>query len=192
VITTKVGVNKRSVDMLVAGLKELGKDAQADLGKNMRRSVLPLGKIVASQVPTGSPFKGMQRNYYGEVQWQQPTAKLSVTPNRKRGEWTPLVSLLLTGKPKLGFDYAENAGPRRRAPKSQSKTYQRQTDSVTRSHSVTTQGNFLIKKARQVSKNNFKAGHFAYGNFLKLRPAMITIAVLSLEQTARKWNVKVN
>jgi hypothetical protein len=191
-IQQRIGVNKRDIDKLVSDLKELGTMATNDLRNNVKRGILPIGKTVASKVPTESPFRGMRQNYYGQVQWQQPKPSVAFTPGKRgRNDWTPLVTLTLTGKPKLGFDYTENAGNRRRAPKARSKTYQRRIDSKERSHANTSQGDALIEKARQLSRFNFKAGHFAYGYFLKERPQMIELAIKSLEETARKWNSKV-
>lgn len=189
-ISAEIAVRKEDIDKLVNGLKELGKDAQNSLRADMRKQILPLGRTVANKVSPESPFRGMRRNYYGQVQWAVPKASVSTTPNRKRGVWSPLVTLALTAKPKLGFDYTENAGSRKRAPKPTSKTYTRRTDTKARSHAVTTQGEFLIAKARQESKFNFKAGHFAYGYFLQLRPQFQQIAIKSLETTADKFNIK--
>lgn len=189
-IAADIAVRKQDIDKLVNGLKELGKEAQGDLRKTMNKNILPLGRQVASKVVAESPFKGMRRNYYGQVQWQKPKAKVSTTPNKKRGVWTPLVTVLLTGSPKLGFDYTENAGTRRRKPRPVSKTYTRRGDSKSRAHAVTTQGDELIKKAREISPFNFKAGHFAYGYFLQLKPQMQMLAIKSLEATADKWNIR--
>lgn len=187
----KATVEKTDVEMLVRHLKALPGNAMNDLRNDMRRSINPLAKQVQAVVPTESPFKGMQQNYYGQVQWQAPKVTVSTTPSRGRGTWTPLVSLKATGKPKLGFDYTENAGSRKRSPKARSKTYQRSIDSVSRSHANTTQGDELIRKAKEVSRYNFKAGHFAYGKFLSLRPQMIVLAMGSLNRTADKFNAKV-
>lgn len=188
-IAADIAVRKEDIDKLVKGLKELGKNARADLGRNMKRSIMPLANQVASKVTPESPFRGMRRNYYGQVQWAKPKAGVSTTPSRRRGVWTPLVTVTLTATPKLGFDYTENAGSRRRAPKPTSKTYTRRGDSKSRSHAVTTQGDELIKKAREKSQFNFKAGHFAYGHFLQLKPQLQTIAIKSLEATADKFNI---
>jgi hypothetical protein len=190
VISADIAVRKEDIDKLVNGLKELGKSARADLGKNMKRSIMPLANQIAGKVTPESPFKGMRRNYYGEVQWAKPKASVATTPSRGRGVWTPLVTIALTATPKLGFDYTENAGSRKRAPKPVSKTYQRRTDSRSRSHTNTTQGENLIRKAREVSPFNFKAGHFAYGYFLQLKPQLQQIAIKSLETTADKFNIR--
>ena len=190
-ISTDIAVRKQDIDKLLAGLKDLGRTAQADLGKRMRKEIMPMARVIAGKVTPSSPFKGMRQNYYGEVQWVQPTAKIAVTPSRKRGVWSPLVSVALSGTPKLGFDYTENAGIRRRKPKPKSKTYQRRGDSQARSHNVTTQGDFLIRKAREVSTFNFKAGHFAYGHFLRMKPQMQQVAIKSLEDTAAKFNIRI-
>lgn len=187
----KVSVQKADVEMLVRHLKQLPGNAMNDLRNDMRKNINPLAKQVQATVPTESPFKGMRQNYYGQVQWQAPKVTVLTTPSRGRGQYSPLVTLAATGKPKLGFDYTENAGSRRRAPKPRSKTYTRRGDSKSRSHAVTTQGDELIRKAKEVSRYNFKAGHFAYGKFLSLRPQMIVLAMGSLNRTAAKFNAKV-
>lgn len=185
-------VDKQSVDILVYHLKQLEGNAMNKLRNELKRNMKPLNNQILSNVPIESPFKGMRQNYYGRVQWQHPKATTRFSPyKRGRMGWSNLVTIELTGVPRLGFDYTENAGARRRKPRPVSKQYQRRTDSVPRSHSVTTQGDELIAKARSISKYNFKAGHFAYGKFLSLRPQMITIALTALNKTASQFNAKV-
>lgn len=191
-LSTKTDIDAASMKKLVSAIKELEPSAMNGLRKDMRSGVNPLAAQVRAAVPSASPFKGMNRNYYGLVQWQQPTVKVSVTPSKTgKFDYVPLVTLVATGgKTKLGFDYTENAGVRRRKAKPMSKKYTRRGDGKERSHRVTTQGDELIQKAREVSKYNFKAGHFAYGKFLSLRPQMIGIALISLDKTAKQFNVK--
>lgn len=189
---TKTNIDKQSLDVLIAELKELGPKAMRDLRKDIRNSIKPLAAQVKADVPSSSPFKGMNANYYGRVQWQHPRVTVSITPGKKSiHEYSPLITLVATGgRTKVGFDYAEMAGVRKRPPRPLSRKYKRRTDSVERQHKVTTQGDNLIEKARQVSKYNFKAGHFAYGKFLSLRPQMILLALQSLDKTANEFNIK--
>lgn len=174
-------------------MKELDDNSLNGLRKDLKTRIKPLGNEIAKKVPTESPFSGMSRNYYGRVQWSQPTAKVSVTPGkstRQRG-WASVVTLILEHKTRLGFNYVENAGPRRKSKKPMTRTYQRRQDSAPRQHTNSTQGDALIKKAKSLSADNYAAGHFAYGNFLRLKPVMIILAKDTLKKVEQKFNVKV-
>jgi len=184
-------IDSASVKRLTEALKEAEGMAIADLRRELKGSMKPFASQIQSRIPTSSPFKGMERNYYGRVQWAQPTVKVSFTPGKKAiGARALLLTLVAEHKTKLGFNYTEVAGVRKRAPAKTSKTYHRKGDSNPRSHSVTTQGEILIDKARKVSKFGYKAGHFAYGEFLKLKPQMVILATVILEGTAKKLSVK--
>ena len=187
-----VEIDSRSVEELIKNMKELDPKAITALRRDMRTALKPLTNRVVSKVPSESPFKGMNQNYYGRVQWASPSGRVAVTPaksTRKRG-WAPLVTMILTNKTKLGFDYAEHAGSRRKTVRPVSKKYKRRIDSVERSHKVTTQGRYLIKKAREESPWNYKAGHFAYGTFLSLQPQMVILAQGVIERVMTKFNVE--
>ena len=191
-LSTKTDIDAASMKKLVSAIKKLDSSAMNGLRKDMRSGINPLAAQVKAAVPSASPFKGMREHNYGLVRWQQPTVKVSVTPSKTgRFDYVPLVTLVATGgKTKLGFDYTENAGARRRKARPMSKKYTRRGDTKERSHKVTSQGDHLIEKASKVSTYNFKAGHFAYGKFLSLRPQMIGIALISLDKTAKQFNVK--
>lgn len=188
----KVEIDSRQVEELISKMKELDPNSIKALRREMRTRLKPLGNQVANNVPSSSPFIGMDRNYYGKVQWAVPTARISVTPSKsaKRRGWAPLVTLIIENKEKLGFAYTEHAGARRKAKRPMSKKYKRRTDNVERSHRVTSQGDALIDKAKQASKYNYKAGHFAYGKFLSLQPQMIMIAQDVIDGVMKKFNVK--
>jgi hypothetical protein len=190
--STKVDLDAESVAKLRAALKEAGPTALADLRREMKSAIKPVANRVKGAVPTSSPFKGMNQNYYGRVQWIQPKVTVSFTPGRRqRFDYVPLLSLVATGGGNnLGFDYAENAGVRKRKPAARSKSYHRRIDRNARTHAVTTQGDELIAKARKESRYNFKAGHFAYGEFLSQRPTMIKIANKILDGTAKRLSLK--
>ncbi len=180
-----------SVKRLTTALKEAEDIAIADLRRELKGSMKPFASQIQARIPTSSPFKGMERNYYGRVQWAQPSVKVSFTPGKKAiGDRALLLTLIAEHKTKLGFNYTEVAGVRKRAANKRSRTYHRKGDANPRSHAVTEQGNILIEKARSVSKFSFKAGHFAYGEFLKLRPQMVILATVILEGTAKKLSVK--
>ena len=187
-----VEIDSRSVEQLIKNMKELDDKAIRRLRRDLRSALKPLANQIVSKVPTESPFRGMEQNYYGRVQWATPTARVALTPAksvRKRG-WAPLVTMILTHKTKLGFDFAEHAGSRRKPVRPVSNAYKRRIDSEQRRHKVTTQGRYLIKKAREESPWNYKAGHFAYGTFLSLQPKMVLIAQGILEGVMNEFNVK--
>ena len=192
-IETTLMLDKKSVDRLRAAMKELDPSSMNAMKKDLKTAIKPLAAQVKASVPTASPFKGMARNYYGLVQWEQPKVTVSVTPARGgKSGWSQIVGLVATGgSSRLGFDYAEMAGVRKRAPRPRSKSYQRRGDSVVRTHANRGQGDALITKARSVSQYNFKAGHFAYGKFLSLRPQMIIISQLIINKVAKEFNTKV-
>lgn len=187
-------LDSASVRRLTRLLKEAEETSVAELRNDLKVRILPLGNEVARKVPTESPFIGMARNRNGRVTWGQPKAKVSVTPGRSTRQkgWASMVTIILENKKQLGFSYTENAGPRRKKPRPMARSYKRGIDSAVREegHLNNGQGDALIRKAKKVSKFNFKAGHFAYGHFLKLRPVMISIAQNSLNQFAKKFSVK--
>lgn len=185
-------IDSRSVEELISNMKELSPKAITQLRRDMRTALMPIANQVVNQVPTESPFKGMNRNLYGRVQWAPPKGRIAVTPAKsaKRRGWAPLVTLILTNKERLGFDYSEHAGSRRKPVRPVSKKYKRKIDNVERSHAVTTQGRHLIEKAREESPWNYKAGHFAYGKFLSLQPQMVVIAGAIIDKVMLEFNVK--
>lgn len=189
----KFELDDKSVRQLMQAMNAMEDDSKKQLSKDMKTKIKPLGNEIARKVPSESPFIGMTRNRYGRVQWEQPKAKVSVTPGkstRQRG-WASVVTLILEHKTALGFAYTENAGPRRKSKRPMTRAYQRRTDSAPRQHANTRQGDALIAKAKKVSTDNFAAGHFAYGNFLRLRPAMIGIAQVAIDAAAKRFSIKV-
>lgn len=192
-LSTQVELDAASVNKVLKELKELDPKSTAKLRKDFKTRLNPFAGSIASSVPSESPFKGMRRNYYGRVQWEQPKGRVSATPaksTRAKG-WAPIVTIIVEHKSALGFAYTENAGTRRKQKRPMSREYQRKGDSRKRQHKNTTQGDFMIEKARQVSKFNFKAGHFAYGTFLSKRPEIIMLAQFTLEQVMKSYNKKV-
>lgn len=188
-IQTEIQLDAKSLNRLLDQMKELEPNSLAAMRKRMRTMLSDEAGQIKRNVPTESPFKGMRQNYYGKVQWEQPKVRVATTPgsSTRRREWAPVVTLIATGNPKLGFDYTELAGVRKRPPRPRSKPYARRPDG----HLNTTQGEALIRKAREVSKHDYKAGHFAYGKFLELRPQMLIKTSLILDEVADKFNQKV-
>jgi len=189
----QIQLDAKALRQTLNELKQLDPDSTKQLRSDFKIRLLPFANAIANQVPTESPFKGMNRNYYGAVQWAQPSGKVSATPGRGTGNrgWANILTIIIENKKALGFAYTENAGTRRKSKKPMSKTYQRHTDSVVRQHRNTTQGDALIQKARQASKNDFKSGHFAYGFFLSQRPMIIAQAQLVLKKVMKRYNKKV-
>lgn len=187
--TTEIVLDAKSVNKLLDAMKELEPSSLAALRKNFRTSLAQEAGQIKRSVPSESPFRGMRQNYYGRVQWQQPKVRVAATPgsSTRRREYAPVVTLIATGAPNLGFDYTELAGVRRRPPRPRSKPYARRPQG----HANTTQGEALIKKAREVSNYDYKAGHFAYGKFLELRPQMLVKTQLVIDDVSTKFNKKV-
>lgn len=188
-VQTQIQLDAKSLNRLLDAMKELDAKSLAAMRKQFRTKLGDEAGQIKRNVPTESPFRGMRQNYYGRVQWQQPKTRVAVTPgsSTRRREWAPVVTIIATGDPKLGFDYTELAGVRRRPPRPRSKPYRNRPQG----HAVTTQGEELIKKAREVSKYDYKAGHFAYGKFLELRPQMLIKTEEVLEDVAKEFNTKV-
>lgn len=185
-------IDSRQVEELIKNMKDLDPKSVTALRRKLRTALMPIANQVVNNVPRSSPFVGMERNLYGRVQWGAPKGRIAVTPGksaRQRG-WAPLVTLILTNKERLGFDYAEHAGSRRMPERPISKKYKRRIDYKERQHKVTTQGRHLIKKAREESPWNYKAGHFAYGKFLSLRPQMILVSQIIIDDVMEEFNVK--
>ena len=192
-LITKIDLDAASLNKVLREMRELDQESTAKLRKDFKTKLNPFASTIARTVPSSSPFKGMRANYYGRVQWEQPKGRVSATPGkstRAKG-WAPVVSIIIEHKSALGFAYTENAGTRRKQKRPMSREYQRKTDSKLRRHRNTTQGDALIKKARQVSKFDFKAGHFAYGEFLSRRPAIIGLAQIVLKDVMKSYNKKV-
>jgi hypothetical protein len=191
-IEAKTQIDEASLKRLITAMKELEPTSIKDLRRELKTEIKPIAAVIQSRVPSSSPFRGMEQNLYGRVQWVQPKVTVSFTPG-KRGKFdtVPLITLVATGSAnRLGFDYTENAGVRKRRPAPRSRSYHRSIDRAPRRHNVTTQGDALIEKARKESRFNYKAGHFAYGTFLSQRPAMLQIVEKILNKTAERFNVK--
>lgn len=193
-ITNTYELDDKSVRELTGILKEMEDTSVAEVRKDLRTRIVPLAGEIARKVPTESPFVGMAKNKIGRVQWSQPKAKVSVTPGkstRQKG-WASMVTIILEDKKKLGFAYTENAGPRRKKPRPNARSYKRSIDSVAREsgHVNNGQGDALIAKAKRESPFGFAAGHFAYGHFLRSRPVIIQIAQVTLDGFAKKFSVK--
>jgi len=189
-LQTEIRLDAKSLAKLTDAMKELDANSLTAMRKQFRSKLKQEAAQIKQSEPTESPFRGMRQNYYGLVQWVQPKTRVAVTPgsSTRRREWAPVVTIIATGGPKnLGFDYTELAGVRRRPPRARSKPYARRPNG----HANTTQGEALIRKAREVSKYDYKAGHFAYGKFLELRPQMLIKTEQVLEDVAKEFNKKV-
>jgi hypothetical protein len=104
----------------------------------------------------------------------KPKATVSFTPGKSR-TGNRLLSIKLTGgsagRGPLGFDYAELAGVRRRAPKPFSKVYQR--EGLNQQHRVNGQGDAMIEEvASELNPIRGKAGYFAFNEALQKVPVI--------------------
>ncbi len=191
-IRTTVEIDAASLKKMIRIMKEADPESVARMRADFRTRIGPVARVVANQVPSESPFVGMQRNISGRVQWGKPSARVSVAPSKKTNRlgFSSIVTVVLENKKKLGFSYVENAGTRRRPKKPMAREYTRAGDSKVTRRANTTQGDALILKAKRESSFNFKAGHFAYGHFLRLRPAMLKMAQKSMDKLGKKFSVK--
>ena len=124
-------IDLRFKPLQVSGLIETAKILQATdkrlltaLRKELREGIQPISNKVQHSLPPVAPLSGMIHN--GRSRWDLITAKVSFQPSKQLGkgrQQQPLISLIVTGKKGLGFDYAELAGINRRKPKAKSRAW---------------------------------------------------------------------
>jgi len=125
----------------------------------------------------------------GVTRWQgKPKASVSFTPGKSRSG-NRLLSIKVTGGSAkagpIGFDYAEMAGVRRRAPKPFSKVYQR--EGLNQQHRVNGQGDAMISALQRKVPIRGRAGYFAFEEALQKYGLLSKIGVLALQ----KFSVKI-
>lgn len=175
-------VDASNINHTVRTLRGVDKRVLNDLRKELRGKVQPYAQSIANAVPATPQLRGMRHN--GVTRWEgKPKASVSFTPGKSRSG-NRLLSIKLTGgsagRGPLGFDYAELAGVRRRAPKPFSKVYQR--EGLNQQHRVNGQGDAMIEKLRQLNPIRGKAGYFAFNEALQKYPLLNKIGVLALQK----------
>ena len=107
-------------------LRSLDRKALNKLRGEMRKSITPVMREIANDVPSEAPLSGMNHN--GITRWTGvPKASVSFTPGRGRGGSSRLLSMKFTGGTRvgggIGFDYAELAGSSKRPGARYTKVY---------------------------------------------------------------------
>lgn len=150
-------------------LRTLDRKALNKLRAQMRSSVGPIAKEIASDVPQRPPLSGM--NHDGVTRWTGvPKSSVSFTPGRARGGSSRILSLKFTGGTRagggIGFDYAELAGASRRAGSRVSKVYDR-GGSPGVQHRVNGQGRAFNRGIKAFKSIKGRGGYFVYDSALK-------------------------
>jgi hypothetical protein len=104
-------------------LKSTDKNLIKELKKDLAEGIEPVANKIQLSVPSDAPLSGMVHN--GRSRWDVVKVRVSFTPGAAiRGrQYQPLISLVVTGKKGLGFDYAELAGINRRKPAAKSRSW---------------------------------------------------------------------
>ena len=157
---------------LTKTLRTLDRKALNKLRAEMRGSINPVAKAIASDVPEQPPLSGMNHN--GVTRWTG-TVKTSVqfTPGRARGGASRILAMKFTGGTRagggIGFDYAELAGSSRRPGARFSKVYERGGYSGLQ-HRINGQGRAFNKGIRAYKPIRGRGGYFAYDAAVKKYP----------------------
>ncbi len=160
------------IAQLTSTLRGLDRKALNKLRAEMRGSINPVAKAIASDVPEQAPLSGMDHN--GVTRWTgQVRSSVSFTPGRARGGSTRLLAMKFTGGTRagggIGFDYAELAGSSRRPGARFSKVYERGGYSGLQ-HRVNGQGQAFNRGIRAYKPIRGRGGYFAYDSAVKRYP----------------------
>lgn len=173
---TAIGLT-RAINALALMDKQVKKQFVKDMRTELRGSM----NAVKASVPKVSPFAGGGpldgMTHAGRTRWSPVRMRLNVNPKprRKGAGFVGVVGWAMTGSPGgLGFDYAELAGVRRRPPRPVTKPFSRATKNgrTVEYSRVNNAGDTFIRNVRSRSKGRGRAGHFAYAEFLKQKPAI--------------------
>lgn len=153
-------------------LRDLDRKALNKLRAEMRGSINPVAKAIASDVPEQAPLSGMNHN--GVTRWTgQVKSSVSFTPGRARGGATRLLGMKFTGGTRagggIGFDYAELAGSSRRPGSRFSKVYERGGYPGLQ-HRINGQGQAFNRGIRAYKPIRGRGGYFAYDSAVKRYP----------------------
>jgi hypothetical protein len=157
---------------LTGTLRTLDRKALNKLRAEMRGSINPVAKAIASDVPEQAPLSGMNHN--GVTRWTGSVrSSVSFTPGRARGGATRLLAMKFTGGTRaaggIGFDYAELAGSSRRPGARFSKVYDR-AGSPGVQHRINGQGRAFNRGIRAYKPIRGRGGYFAYDSAVKRYP----------------------
>ena len=180
-------VDASNINHTVKTLRGVDRKVLNELRKDLRGKIQPYANSIAQAVPAQSPLRGMRHN--GVTRWEgKPKASVSFTPGKSRSG-NRLLSIKVTGgsakSGPIGFDYAEVAGIRRRAPRPVSKVYER--EGLLQQHRVNGQGDAMISALQRKVPIRGRAGYFAFQEALQKYPLLNKIGVLALQ----KFSVKI-
>ena len=168
-----------STQMRVEGISQLnntlrGLDRKAlnKLKAQMRASINPVAKAIASDVPEQAPLSGM--NHDGVTRWTgQVRSSVSFTPGRAKRGASRILAMKFTGGTRagggIGFDYAELAGSSRRPGAKFTKVYERGGYPGFQ-HRVNRQGEAFNRGVRAYKPIRGRGGYFAYDSAVKRYP----------------------
>ena len=168
-----------STEMRVEGISQLnntlrGLDRKAlnKLKAQMRASINPVAKAIASDVPKQAPLSGM--NHEGVTRWTgQVRSSVSFTPGRGKRGASRILAMKFTGGTRagggIGFDYAELAGSSRRPGAKFTKVYERNGYPGFQ-HRVNGQGEAFNRGVRAYKPIRGRGGYFAYDSAVKRYP----------------------
>ena len=169
---------------LTGTLRTLDRKALNKLRAEMRGSINPVAKAIASDVPEQAPLSGMNHN--GVTRWTgQVKTSVSFTPGRGRGGSTRLLAMKFTGGTRagggIGFDYAELAGSSRRPGSRYSKVYDRGGYPGFQ-HRVNGQGQAFNRGIRSYKPIRGRGGYFAYDSAVKKYPIIEGLGKRAIEK----------
>ena len=168
-----------STEMRVEGISQLnntlrGLDRKAlnKLKAQMRASINPVARAIASDVPEQAPLSGM--NHEGVTRWTgQVRSSVSFTPGRGKRGASRILAMKFTGGTRagggIGFDYAELAGSSRRPGAKFTKVYERGGYPGFQ-HRVNGQGEAFNRGVRAYKPIRGRGGYFAYDSAVKRYP----------------------
>jgi len=161
-------------------LKAIRKDIRSEIRPIMR----PIVNEINSKVTSDLRSKGYNMFHNGRTAWNGVRYTPQVSSNRKG-----IMRIRLTGRGgKLGFDYAELAGIRRRPPRSRSKiagTYTQGSKRGDGSYAYAGQGDAFIGK---LERDFGRPGRFAWQRIIRKR-WQINDAVADI---LKKYDIKLN
>lgn len=169
---------------VVRYLRRYDKDTLAAIRKDMRSEIKPIVAPILSEINTSVTSELMSKDYEmfhnGRTQWNGVRFTPQITSNR-----SGIIKLKFTGRSgKLGYDYAELAGVRRRPPKKRSKGWYSNTPGY-HSYDVNGQGDAFIDK---LTGDFGKPGRFAWIRIIKKRREINN----KINMILRKYNIELN
>jgi hypothetical protein len=163
-------------------LRDMDRKSLNKLRSEMRGSIMPIAKEIASDVPPQAPLSGMMRSRMkhggnpvnGVTRWTgQPKSSVQFTPGRARGGSSRILAMRFTGGTRsgggIGFDYAELAGSSRRPGAQFSRPYERGGIPGFQ-HRINGQGRAFNEGIRAAKPIKGRGGFFAYDAAVKRYP----------------------